>query len=76
MHLSDLQSKDIVNIKDGKKIGNIIDVTIDSNGFMTSLLVQRTKFNINVFRSNNEEEIKWNQIKKIGADVILVDMTN
>ncbi len=76
MHLSDLQSKDIVNIKDGKKIGNIIDVTIDNNGFMTSLLVQRTKFNINVFRSNNEEEIKWNQIKKIGEDVILVDISN
>ena len=71
MHLSD-----IVNIKDGKKIGNIIDVTIDNNGFMTSLLVQRTKFNINVFRSNNEEEIKWNQIKKIGEDVILVDISN
>ena len=50
MHLSELQNKDIVNIKDGKKIGNIIDVTIDNNGFMTSLLVQRTKFNINVFR--------------------------
>ena len=76
MHLSELQNKDIVNIKDGKKIGNIIDVTIDNNGFMTSLLVQRTKFNINVFRSNNEEEIKWNQIKKIGEDVILVDITN
>ena len=32
MHLSDLQNKDIVNIKDGKKIGNIVDVTIDNNG--------------------------------------------
>lgn len=76
MHLSELQSKDIVNIKDGKKIGNIIDVTVDNNGYMISLLVQRNKFNINVFKNNAEEEIKWNQIKKIGEDVILVDITN
>ena len=76
MHLSDLQSKDIVDIRDGKKIGNIIDVTIDNNGVMVSLLVQKTKFNINIFKNNNEEEIKWNQIKKIGEDVILVDITN
>lgn len=74
MYLSELQNKDIVNIKDGKKIGNIIDVTIDNNGFMISLLVQRTKFNINFLKNNNEEEIKWSQIKKIGEDVILVDI--
>ena len=36
MRLSDLQNKDIVNIIDGKKIGNIVDVTIDNNGYMIS----------------------------------------
>jgi len=30
MNLSDLQSKDIINIKDGKKVGVIIDVILDS----------------------------------------------
>jgi YlmC/YmxH family sporulation protein len=73
MHLSDLQNKDIVNIKDGKKIGNIVDVTIDNNGYMISFIIQKNKFNINIFKNNNEEEIKWKQIKKIGEDVILVD---
>ena len=29
MRLSELQKKDIVNIKDGKKIGKIIDVYFD-----------------------------------------------
>ncbi|MBP3460951.1 MAG: YlmC/YmxH family sporulation protein [Bacilli bacterium] len=76
MHLSDLQNKDIVNIKDGKKIGNIVDVTIDNNGYMISFIIQKSKFNINIFKGNNEEEIKWNQIKKIGEDVILVDTNN
>ena len=71
MHLSDLQSKDIVNVKDGKKIGNIIDVKIDNKGYMVALIIQKNKFTL--FRGNDEEEINWNQIKKIGEDVILVD---
>lgn len=76
MYLSELQSKDIVNIKDGKKIGNIVDVAIDNNGHMTSLIIQKNKFNLNFFKNNNDDEIKWNQIKKIGEDVILVDTNN
>ena len=71
MHLSDLQNKDIVSIKDGKKIGNIVDVKIDNNGYIVSLIIQRNKFTL--FRANHEEEIEWRQIKKIGEDVILVD---
>ena len=73
MRLSDLQNKDIVNMKDGKKVGNIIDVIIDKNGNMESLIVQKSKF-INMFSSSNEFEVKWIQIKKIGEDVILVDV--
>lgn len=76
MYLSELQSKDIVNIKDGKKIGNIVDVTIDNEGHMISLIIQKNKFNLNFFKGNNDDEIKWNQIKKIGEDVILVDTNN
>ncbi len=75
MRLSDLQNKDVINIIDGKKIGNIIDITIGSEGSMTSLIVERSKFLISMFSSSGEIEIKWNQIKKIGEDVILVSVT-
>ncbi len=71
MYLSELQNKDIVNIKDGKKIGNIVDVSIDNNGTISGLIIQKIKFNL--FRNQSDEEIKWNQIKKIGEDVILID---
>lgn len=74
MRLSDLQSKDIVALEDGKKIGNIIDVSIDENGNMIALIVQKSKFLNNIFSSQNEIEIKWKQVKKIGEDVILVNM--
>ena len=70
MRLSDLQDKDIVNISDGKKIGSIIDVNIDEEGGMKSLVVEESKFTL--FSSKNEMEVKWKQIEKIGEDVILV----
>ena len=74
MRLSDLQNKDIVNMDDGKKIGNIIDVVIDKEGNMESLIVQKSKFITNIFSNKDEMEVKWKQIEKIGEDVILVSM--
>lgn len=73
MKISDLQEKDVVDMKDGKKIGNIIDIKIDSNGNMNGILVEKYKFLVSLF-SNNVVEIKWNQIEKIGKDVILVKL--
>lgn len=73
MKLSDLQDKDVVNISDGKKIGNIIDVSIDKNGNMAGIMVEKYKFLLSLF-TNNIVEIKWKQIEKIGKDVILVNL--
>lgn len=73
MRLSDLQNKDIVNTEDGKKIGKIIDVIIDEAGNMKALIVQRIKV-INIFSNSAEFEVRWDQIKKIGEDVILVNL--
>ena len=74
MRLSDLQHKDVVNIMDGSKIGNIIDIKIDEKGSMEGLIVEKSKFLVSMFTSNKEIEIKWNQIEKIGEDVILVNI--
>ena len=74
MRLSTLQDKDIINLSDGKKIGKIIDVIISDTGNIISFIIQRTKFNI--IPSSNEVEVRFNQIKTIGSDVILVDMKN
>lgn len=72
MRLSELQNKDVINITDGKKVGNIIDISIENNGRMTSLIVEKSKFFVSMFSNKNELEIKWEQIEKIGEDVILV----
>ena len=75
MRLSDLQHKDVVNILDGKKIGNIIDASIDREGKLSGLVVEKTKFLISMFTNHSEVEISWNQIEKIGKDVILVRLS-
>ena len=49
MRLSDLQNKDVINLIDGKKVGNIIDVSIDSEGKMAELIVEKSKFFVSMF---------------------------
>lgn len=72
MRLSDLQNKDMVNIIDGKNIGNIIDAKIDErNGNIISLLIE-SKGKFISFGRGEDMEIKWQNIERIGEDVILV----
>ena len=72
MRLSELQNKTVINLIDGKNIGNIIDLSIDENGNAIGLIVEKHKFLISYFSSQKEMSIKWEQIEKIGEDVILV----
>ena len=74
MRLSDLQHKDVINILDGSKIGNIIDIKIDNQGNMEGLIVEKSKFLVSMFTNKSEIEVKWCQIEKIGEDVILVNI--
>jgi len=75
MKLSELQKKDIVNIKDGRKIGKIVDVEFDvSSGYMIHFVIEKAHFVRSLFSSTEELTIKFTQIKKLGKDVILIDI--
>ena len=76
MHLSDLQTKDVVNINDGKKIGRIIDAVINDTGIIEYLSIEKRGSLNNLFNKDNETTITFKQIKRIGEDVILVDTNN
>lgn len=71
MRLSDLQSKKIINITDGRNIGTIIDANVLENGSIESFMIESSKslFSLN---KENDTKIFWNDITKIGEDVILV----
>lgn len=74
MRLSDLQNKTIINLNDGKNIGNIIDLEINEDGTNKGLIVEKHKFIISSISNKKEILIKWDEIKKIGEDVILVNI--
>ena len=74
MRLSELQNKSVINIKDGKMSGKIIDININQKGISDDIIVEKSKFLISRFSSSGEISIKWNQIEKIGQDVILVNL--
>jgi YlmC/YmxH family sporulation protein len=75
MKLSELQRKDIIDIKSGKKVGRIIDVEFDqSNGYMIKFIIERAHFVKNLFSQSEELSIKFTQIKKMGEDVVLIDI--
>ncbi|WP_028611214.1 YlmC/YmxH family sporulation protein [Paenibacillus harenae] len=76
MKISDFQTKDVINIVDGKKLGQITDLELDlRQGRIDSIVIpQYTKF-LGMFGSGGTEVvIPWRNIVKIGADVVLVRM--
>ena len=71
-----LRCKEVVNICDGKNLGNIIDIIIDTTcGKILGLIVPANNKNFfNFLKSNNDIFIPYNRICKIGKDTILVDI--
>lgn len=70
-----LRTKDVVNICDGKNLGNITDLIFDSCcGRILGIVVPCNKGFFNIFKTNNDIFIPYNRICKIGKDIILVDI--
>lgn len=72
MRLSEIQNKSVINIITGVRLGSIIDIKIDETGKIISLILEK-KISKKFFSGGEEVEVMWNQIKKIGEDVILVE---
>ena len=71
MKLSELQSKKIISVTDGKNIGSIIDAIINPNGQIEVLLLESSR---GIFSMSKDLDMKiyWKEIEKIGEDVILL----
>ena len=76
MRLSELQRKNIINLVDGSFVGRIIDVVINEEGKITDLVLEKGKNKMFFINDNNEILIKFEQIKKLGNDVILIENIN
>ena len=75
MRAGELQTKDVINIVDGRKLGSIGDLEIDlETGFVRALIIPPEGKFFGFFSKGDEVVIAWDQIVKIGSDVVLVDL--
>ena len=73
MKISDFQTKDVINIVDGKKLGQVSDLELDlRQGRIDAIVVPTATRFFGMFGSGNDVVIPWRNIVKIGADVVLV----
>lgn len=73
MKISELQSKDVVNIADGRKLGQIYDLDLDlRRGVIKAIVVPGESKWFGFVSNGHEWVIPWRQIVKIGSDVILI----
>ena len=71
----DFKHKEVVNIKDGKRLGYVQDVCADlETGVITSIIVPGNNKFMSFFSSNNAIVIPWQNVKCIGDDLILVEI--
>ena len=69
------KQKEVINITDGKILGFVIDVQADfEKGEIHSIVVAKTGKIFNNVNSKSNITIEWKDIKKIGEDVILVEI--
>lgn len=79
LRISELRLLDIVNIKDGRRLGPIKDLDLDlERGVVKGIVVSGPARNWSFFGVGKSEDliIPWERVKKIGVDVILVDASN
>ena len=76
MSFSDIRRKDVVNICDGRKLGKPIDLVLNENACVEALVVPgRSGGLMGFFRQSQEGcVIPWNRVRRIGDDVILVEV--
>jgi len=71
----DFKQKEVININDGKIVGFVVDVNADfQNGEINSIIVAQTGKLLGNILGKNNVTIPWDKIKKIGEDVILVEI--
>ena len=72
--VADLQKKEVINITDGKRLGFVYDVEIDlETGRIGSIIIPGGYRFFGLFGKGEEYVVNYEQIKKIGDDIILVE---
>ncbi len=71
----ELRAKEVVNLHDGKQLGHILDLIIDTScSRIIGIIVPCEKNFLTLFKPSSNIFIPYHRICKIGKDVILVDI--
>ena len=76
MSFSEIRRKDVVNICDGKKLGKPIDLVLNDSACAEALVVPRRSGGLlGLLRQDREGcIIPWGRVRRVGDDVILVEI--
>ena len=75
MTFTELKQKDVVNVRDGRRLGKPIDLVLNDMASVEALAVPVNSGFLNMLRQEKEGcLVPWNQIIRIGDDVILIDL--
>ena len=73
--ISDLQERQIVNIADGKCLGNIKDIELNVlDGTIQALVLPNTGGFWSMLQNQGDLLIPWQKVIRLGVDVVLIDM--
>jgi YlmC/YmxH family sporulation protein len=75
MRLSELSGKEIVDVKRAERLGVLgqTDLEINESGQITALIIPSVKW-FGLKKNGNEIRVPWKHIKKIGTDMIIIDI--
>lgn len=77
MKLSELIGKDIINIADGARLGTVGDSDLVINtetGQVESIILPNNGGLFGWWRNRTQMQIPWQAVKKIGSEVIVVEL--
>jgi len=70
--VSELREREVINVCDGKRLGNVCDILVDVDcGQICAIFVSDHFF---TFGGKDSIKIEWKQIVCFGEDTILVDI--
>ncbi len=74
VRISDLRTREVVNVVDGRRLGPICDMEVDlTTGEVKSIVVPGPARLMGILGRYNDYVIPWERIRRIGLDVILVE---
>lgn len=72
--VTSLREKEVINLKDGCRLGAVCDVEFDTcTGAVVSLIIYGKAKCLGLLGRCEDIKICWNDIKVIGDDIILVE---